>query len=329
MRVRLAASFAGLALVLAACGGATTEAGEDSGGGSGSQLTPVNIGYVPYADDVALFLAKEKGIFKKHGLDVTLTPAQSPTAVVASMVSGQQQFGFITTPVLINANAQGTPLNCVSTVDGQQTSDPNHDGTALVAAEGSGIESVEDLAGKTVAVVQLASLNAVDMQALALESNMAPDSFEMIQLPFPQMPAALAEGRVQAAVIVSPFLQLALDDGAQVISHPNVELFGGGTVVCFAATTQYIEEDPDTVEAFHAAMTEATVYAKSHQKEAKATLPKYLEVTPEQAQMQILSTNFDPALDLKSIEKMQSYMEELGLVSETVDPSDLVWAGAS
>ena len=326
MRARLAAGIAVLALVAGGCGGS---AGTSGGDGSGSEeVTPINVGYVPYADDVALFLAKEKGIFEKHGLDATLTPGQSPTAVVASMVSGQEQFGFITTPVLVNANAKGTPLKCVSTVDGQTPTEDKDDGTALVSAKNSGISSVKDLAGKKVAVVQLASLNSTSMRALAVENNMDPASIQLIQLPFPQMPAALEQGRVDAAVIVSPFLNTAIEAGANVINHPNVELFGGGTVVCFAATAKYIDESPETVKAFAAAINEATVYAGQHQSEAKATLSKYLEVTPEQAQKQILSTNFDPTLKLESIEKIQMYLKQLGELKEITDPAELVWSGA-
>lgn len=328
MRTRYVVVAVVLALVVAACGSDEegAEAGENSG--SSGEFTSIEVGYVPYADDAAIFLAVEKGIFREHGLDVTLTPAQAPTAVVASMVSGQQQFGFVTTPVLINANAQGTPLQCVSTVDGRQSDDPENDGTALVAAPGSGIQSVEDLAGKRVAVVQLASLNSLAVQALALRAGIEPESVELIQLPFPQMPDALRQGRVSAAVIVSPFLQGALANGAQTIVHPNVELWGDGTVVCFAATTRYIEENGDVVEAFHDAMVEATRYAGEHQEEAKATLPEYLEITPEQAQNQILSTTFDPSLNVDSIEETIGLMKDLGAVEDDISAEDMVWSGA-
>src|SRR5207248_8118461 len=75
MHVRTAASIAALALGLAACGSGGTSA---AGGSSGGSATSITVGYVPYGDDVALFLAKEKGFFTRHGLNVTLTPAANP-----------------------------------------------------------------------------------------------------------------------------------------------------------------------------------------------------------------------------------------------------------
>ncbi|MGH3252848.1 MAG: ABC transporter substrate-binding protein, partial [Trebonia sp.] len=67
----------------------------------------MTLGYVPYSDDASLFYAQSSGIFKKHGLNVTFVAQASPVAVEASMASGTEQFGFITTPVLINLNSKG------------------------------------------------------------------------------------------------------------------------------------------------------------------------------------------------------------------------------
>ncbi len=62
---------------------------------------------MPYSDDASLFYAQDSGIFRAHGLNVTFVPQASPVAVEASMASGTEQFGFVTTPVLINLNSKG------------------------------------------------------------------------------------------------------------------------------------------------------------------------------------------------------------------------------
>ena len=45
-------------------------------------------------------------------------------------------------------------------------------------------------------------------------------------------------------------------------------------------------------------MTAAILYAKDHEDEAKATLVEHLELTPEQAQAQIIPTNYVPEINL-------------------------------
>ncbi|MGH3390934.1 MAG: ABC transporter substrate-binding protein [Actinomadura sp.] len=318
----VAVAAAGIvAMAVAGCGGGS--GAEESGG-----ITTVKLGYVPYADDAAAFLAQDKGIFRKHGLNVEFVPAANPTAIVAAMISGQQQFGFITDPVLINVNNTGTPLKCVSPVIGRQPSNSERDGTTLLAAKGSGIKGVKDLAGKKVGVVQLNSLNTVDVQALATQEGIDHTSIQFIQIPFPQLPAALSQGRVEAAIIVQPFAQTALDQGATVINHPNAVLWGGGTTVCFGALGRYIDQNPELVRNFNTAMREAILYSKDHESEAKATLAKRLSLTPEEAQKQVLQTDWNPTLTPATIDEIQTYMKQFGLIKKTTPAADMVWEGA-
>jgi NitT/TauT family transport system substrate-binding protein len=322
IRLGLCVVAAGLTAV-AACGGSSG----DDGGGSG-KLTSVKVGYVPYSDDAPAFLAQEKGIFRKHGLNVQFVPAANPTAVVAAMLSGQEQFGFVTDPVLVNVNVRGTPLKCVSPVVGRQPTDPARDTTVLVAGKGTGITNVKGLAGKKVAMVQLQSLNALGMQALATQSGIDAKSIQLVQIPFPQMPTALSQGRVQAAVITTPFSQTAIKQGAKAITYPNRVLFGGGTTLCFAALGRYIDKHPTEVKAFNAAMREVILYAKDHESEAKATLTKRMNLTPDQAQKQVLATDWNPTLNPATIDKVAAYMKQFGWIQRTVPAAEMIWPGA-
>jgi NitT/TauT family transport system substrate-binding protein len=315
-----------VAATVAGCGGDSSGSGADAG--SSGKVTTVKVGYVPYADDAPAFLAQEKGIFRKHGLNAEFVPAANPTAIVAAMLSGQQQFGFITDPVLINVNIKGTPIKCVAPVVGRQPADTKRDGTTLIAGKGSGIKGVKDLAGKKVAMVQLNSLNSLDVQTLASQANIDHKSIQFIQMPFPQMPAALSQGRVQAAVIVQPFAQTAVSQGSTIINHPNAELWAGGTTVCFSALARYIDQKPEVVKNFNAAMREAILYAKDHEAEAKATLVKRMNLTPEAAQKQVLQTDWNPTLTAETIDKIQTYMKQFGLLQKTMPGSQMIWEGA-
>jgi NitT/TauT family transport system substrate-binding protein len=313
-----------VALAAVGCGGAA----DDEGAGTRGGITTITLSYVPYADDAPAFLAQQKGIFRKHGLQVKFVPVANPTAGVAALTSGQHQVSFVTVPVLVNVNTRGTSLKCVGPVVGRQPSDPKRDGTTLVAARGSGVRGVADLAGKRVGVVQLNSLNTLDIQVLAQRAGINPRSVQFIQLPFPQMAAALRQNRVQAAIIVQPFAQTAIDQGATVITHPNRELWAGGTIVCFAALDSYIAEREAVIRGFNAGMREALGYAKDHEAEAKATLPQHLDLTAEQAQRQVLQADWNPTIDPATIGRIQGHMKQFGLIDRTVPAAEMVWPGA-
>jgi NitT/TauT family transport system substrate-binding protein len=321
------ASAVAATLGAASCSSSSSSHGNASTPGSNS-ITNVTLGYVPYADDASLFYAQDSGIFRKHGLNVSFVAQATPVAVEASMQSGTEQFGFITTPILINLNAKGVPVKCVSSVDGGEPASDAQDDTDLVAAKGSGITSMKDLAGKNVAEVQLTSLNSLAVEVLAKRAGVDPSSIHQVTMPFPQMPAALSQGRVQAAVIVAPFVDTAIADGATVISHPNVALFPNGTITCLDALGSYISGHQAVVAAFHAAMNESITYTSTHQSAAKATLAKYLNLTPAVAQKQVLSTNWNPALNPASIGLIEGYMKEFGEIQSEPPAASMIWSPA-
>lgn len=306
-----------VAVAAAACGGGP------SGGTApdGNPLTDVKVGIVPFSPNAVLFLAMQNGMFKKRGLNVSVEPAASPVPIVASLVAGQAQFGFVTTPVLINANREGTPVQCVSPVDGQVS--PDRDASALVAAAKSGINSLDDLSGKTVAVVQLASINLIGAKKLIEDAGAKGTTY--IAMPFPQMPQALADGRVDAAVITSPYVETALAAGAVKLGSPSSQLFPTGTIYCYAATAQYLSTNPKIARSFQEAVEESILYSKDHEDEAKATLVEHLGLSPEQARAQVIPSNYVPKINLESIAAIQDLMRQQGSIDKPVNPADTVW----
>ncbi|MGZ4432893.1 MAG: ABC transporter substrate-binding protein [Trebonia sp.] len=336
-RYALGATLLALAAATAACSsspssssstGSTSGTGSSasaSGGSGSATVTNVTLGYVPYSDDASLFYAQDSGIFRKHGLNVSFVAQASPVAVEASMASGTEQFGFITTPVLINLNSKGVGVKCVSTVDGNEPTNPANDSTVLVAAKGSGITGIKDLAGKNVAEVQLSSLNSLSVMVLAKQAGIDPHSIHQIAIPFPQMPAALSQGRVQAAVIVAPFAQTALGEGATVLTHPNQVLFPNGTLTCLDAMGSYISANPTIVSEFRAAMDESVAYSATHESVVKQTLAKGLSLPMAVAEKQILATNFSTTFNTASIMQIENDMKEFGIITSAPAPSSLIW----
>jgi NitT/TauT family transport system substrate-binding protein len=323
-RLRIIIVIGAAAAAVAACGGSPSS----SAGGaatSGAGVTNVTLGYVPYADDASLFYAQDSGIFRSHGLNVSFVPQASPVAVEASMASGTEQFGFITTPVLINLNSKGVSVKCVSSVDGNQPSSAAQDSTVLVAAKGSGITSIAGLAGKNVAEVQLTSLNSLAVMELAKQAGVNPASIHQITMPFPQMPAALVQGRVQAAVIVAPFTNTALAEGATVLTHPNVDLFPNATVTCLDAMGSYISANPKVVADFRAAMDSSIAYSQTHQTTIKESLAKPLSLPAAVAEKEQLSTNWDATLNPASITLIEGYMKAFGEIASAPPAASMIW----
>src|SRR5690606_33079306 len=84
---------ASAAVVLTACGGggsadSTLAAGE---------LAQVKVGTIPAILSAPLFVGIEEGIFEKHGVEVEVSFADGGAAVIPSVLSGENQFGYSNT----------------------------------------------------------------------------------------------------------------------------------------------------------------------------------------------------------------------------------------
>jgi NitT/TauT family transport system substrate-binding protein len=312
---------AAVTALLAGCGSSSSQS--TSSGAHGASATTVQFGYVPYADDGPIFLGMQKGFFRAGGLTVKPVPAPSPTPIVANLVSGKQQFGFVTVNVLVNAVAHHVPVKCVSVVDGNQSPDASHDSSVLLAAPGSGITSVGQLQGKNVAVVQLNSLNSVNVQEEISRAGGNGKDVHLIALPFPQMPQALKSKRVDAAMVVSPFSATAISEGAKVLAHPNAEMFPGGTITCIAASTSYISSHAAQVKAWQSAIARSAAYSKTHQAAMRTTLIKNLSLSSAAAKNAVLGTNWNTTINTASALKQEALLKKYGVLSQTVPASDL------
>jgi NitT/TauT family transport system substrate-binding protein len=325
-----AASFA-VALGAAAPAGATAHAARPQRAPRAKHLTTLNLSYNPYSNDSSMYLAIEKGIFRQHGLNLKLHLTSSPIPSVAALESGESQLAFVTITVAINVTAHGTPLKCISSVDGNQGTNPQTDGTLLVANPKSGISSIADLKGKTVATVQLASLNTLDVEEMVHEAGVNPGAVHFVPMPFQEMPQALQQGTVDAAVITTPWSATAVQNGAKVIAHPNIVVMGGESTTCFAATASYADHHVKLMKEFQAAMDQAIAETKADPAAAAATLVKFgLATNLKEAEASKLGTDFNPTIKVSSIAKTERLLERFGYItsSQAPNPASLVFPGA-
>jgi NitT/TauT family transport system substrate-binding protein len=315
---------AAAALLLAACGG-PSEAGSGSGqggGGAGGGLTPVKVGVIPIVDVAPIYLGVQEGFFEDEGLDVTLELAQGGAAVVPAVVAGDYQFGFSNVTSLLVASSQGLPLKAVAPGN-STTGVPGEDFSAVVVPKDSDVEDAADLAGRTVAVNTLNNIGDTTIRKVVADAGGDADAVEFVEMGFPDMPAAVAGGQVDAAWIVEPHLTRALQDGARVVTSNFAETDPGLLIAAYFTSDQEIAADPDTVEAFTAAMEQSLTYAEEHPDETRAVLDTYTEIDPAVKEAMVMP-RFAPGLAASSFQVLADLGLEQGMFDEAVDTSQLL-----
>lgn len=147
--------------------------------------------------------AQKQGYFKREGLDVEVLPVPSASAVVSAVISGSAQIGYGGSVAMVFARAQNQPLGIFSALTFE---DSKQDGqwTWLMASERSGVRSVKDLAGKTIAMNATGGVCELLVRDHLAKAGVPYESTKRIVVPFPQMQAALQLGNADAACAVEP-----------------------------------------------------------------------------------------------------------------------------
>ncbi|MGB3444766.1 MAG: ABC transporter substrate-binding protein [Actinophytocola sp.] len=313
MRRRLAV-LAALALTAAGCG--STESA-DSGGPD-----EVKVGLISILDVAPIYLGQDKGFFEKRNIELTLRPAEGGTETVPSVLSGNQQFGFSNVVTLLLAQAQGLPVKVVSNGTNSTGADGKDFGALMVGGD-SAIRSVQDLAGRKVAVNTFQNVVELAVRASALKADIDPESIEFVKLPFPDMPAALTEGRADAVFVVEPFQQIVLSRGGRALASSYVDTAPDLSVAMYFTSKQLIGENPDLVRRFTDAMNESLAYADTHPDEVRAILPTYTKIGQEVIPDLVLP-KWPAQINTASVEAIAELAEQEQVLPKKPDIADLM-----
>jgi NitT/TauT family transport system substrate-binding protein len=291
--------------------------------------TKVRLGYMPIAEETPKFVASERGIFKKHGLDVELVRFESGPDMGAALLGGSIQIGMIGTPGLINAAVAGRPL--VAIVDnGSNKMGPSgfEYYTGLVVLEGSPIKDIGDLKGKKIAVNVLKANSETQTVMQVRRWNKENPSraidlnkdVQMMIIPFGSMPAALERGIVDAASMVEPFMtQLIMKRKVRVIAP--VEYALPNWPVSFGIVRRdYGEKNADVLKKYQAAWNESVRWIRANPDAAKSIMQKFAGVPSDVAQRIILPDwSEDISTTRKSTEEVMKAMVAAGMIPKEVD----------
>ncbi|WP_221584910.1 ABC transporter substrate-binding protein [Microbacterium sp. G2-8] len=302
------------------------------GGSSGEPLdsddpTPITVGTLPAGDYAPLYIAEAEGYFDDEGLDVTIETIAGGAVGVTQLVSDELQFSAATWTNVLAAVSQGLELQVV-----REGTDSDKEGiNGIIASGDAGIESVEDLRGETVAVNTLQSATELQVRDCFESEGLAPGDYELVEVPFPEVGAAVTQGRVAAGLVPEPFITIGAAEGLTSILSPSVcnEDQQNSPLINWNTSTAYAEQNPEAVAAFVRAMDKATTLAIEHPDTVVEILPEFTTLTPELA-AEIVLPSFveDGAPDLEGAELTMDLMVEYGLLEEPLDDlSQYAWQG--
>lgn len=326
MRRSLAALAAVPLLLTAACGGGeddqTAAPAQTGGGGDSTCNEQITVGVIPIVDVAPIYLGVEQGFFEERGLEVQLESGQGGAAIVPGVQSGQFQFGFSNVTSLLVAADAGLPLQVVAN-GVNSTGEDGEDFGGVVAGADSGITDAAGLAGRRVAVNTLNNIGTTTIRESVRQAGGDPDAVSFVELPFPDMPAALQAGNVDAIWVVEPFLAIATGAGGAVVASNYVDAADDLTVAVYFTSEQYAEQSADVVQCFSDAVGESLTYAQNNPDEARAALLTYTKIPQEAADALTLPV-WPTEINRDSVQRLAELAVEDGLIDEVPDLDNLL-----
>jgi NitT/TauT family transport system substrate-binding protein len=315
----------GVAMVAAACSGgtaaegdATTDAAEDATTADAEtdgapEVTDLTVGIVPVVDHASVFIANQEGFFEEEGLTVEPTAMQGGAAALPAMISGDLQAAFASYPSFFLAEQQGLGVTIVA--EGIRG---NEETAGIYVPADSPIQEPKDLEGATVAVNTLNNIGDVTVSEVVEQAGGNAEDISFVEMAFPDMPAQLTGGQVDAIWVLEPFRTMAIEAGAEVVSHNFAAVDPDMMVAAYFTTQQVVQSDPELVEAFTAAMSESLDFAEANPEKTRAILSTYTELDPA-VQEAMVMPRFDSEINTESVQLLADLALKYGLVDEAVD----------
>lgn len=314
-RPRLTVTLACAAtLVLAACGSSDEEPA-DGAGGDGA--TAVTVGYFPLVHTASAVQAQEAGYFEDEGLEVTLEQTAGGAQAIPSLIAGEFDivYGNYTSAVL--AAQQGLPIQVLA------GNDVGADDHAIMVAQDSPFQDAADLEGARVAVNNLKNIGSVAVSAVLEDAGADSSTVEFVELPYPDMAAALAGGDVDAIWQVEPFQAAATGAGHRVLFPLFSGPVEGMPVAGWLTTAQYAQENPEAIDAFRAAIGTSIDELQDNRELLVDLVPTYTQV-PAEVVEQVAIPQWDAEADQEQLQKMADLMLEYGLIEEEFDVGEVI-----
>src|SRR3954449_1120823 len=237
-----------------------------------AQDTKVALGLSGWTGFAPLTLAKEAGIFKKHGLDVTLTKIPQASRHLA-IQSGDIQCAATTVETWVVWNANGVATKQIFQLDKSYGAD------GMVVR--STINAIKDLKGKTVAASAPGTAPYFTLAWFLKKNGLSVKDVTVVNLePGPAAQAFIA-GQNDAAMTYEPYLstvRAAPDKGkiiATTLDYPMI-------MDTFGCTPKFLTDNPKAAKALADSYFEAVALIEKDQAKSYETMGSDVKQSGEQ-----------------------------------------------
>lgn len=249
--------------LLTGCGSSPTQKAQEK--------KPIKIALPTFTGYGPLIIAKEKGFFKNKGLDVELQIIDGLGERKQALTANKIQAMATALDVSVTME-ENVPIKLVWAFDSSNGAD------GILVRKDKGINTIADLKGKEIALQEATTSHFFFLNALE-KAGLTDKDVKIVNMTAGEAGAAFVAGKVDAAVTWEPWLSKGVKADGKVLMSTKETPALIADVVAFRA--DFAKEQADQVQAFVAALKEATDFMQTNKAEANKILATAFKMSPE------------------------------------------------
>jgi ABC-type nitrate/sulfonate/bicarbonate transport system substrate-binding protein len=275
------------------------------------------------ATNGSIWVAEEKGLFKKYGVDTEIIVIGGGGArVVSSLLAGEIQFSVGGGDGSLRAQMKGADVVIIASTltKGLQR-----------WMTRPAIKSWQELKGTKVAITRFGSAGHLVLQLMLKKWNLNTSDVNILQLgSSPAMLASLDKGGTDGAILTMPTFFLAEDKGFRVVGDPaNMDIYYLQNTL--ESSRGYLRKHRDQALRFMRGYIEGIAYFKKNKRESLEIMRRKLRIQTEQERdlrylelsYNLLATSYyndAPYPSLKGIETVLEFISADDPKAKGADP---------
>jgi len=220
----------------------------------------------------AVWVAQEKGLFRKHGIEPEVIVVGGASAGgVSALIAGDVQFLSGAGEAVINANLRGADVIMVASVLNK--------GVQRLIAHAQ-FSAPADLKGRKIGITRFGTASHLVLQMMMQKWGMGTTDVQIIQVgSSPAMVASMEKGGIDAAVLTMPSIFVAEERGYRVLADlADMDIYYLNTML--DTTRWYLRTQRDQATRFIKGFVEGLAFFKKNKQESVEVLRKKLRTDP-------------------------------------------------
>jgi NitT/TauT family transport system substrate-binding protein len=278
VRARALATLA-IVAVLSGCDGSN---GEPAAGFPAPEPGVFRMGTQPWLGYGPWILAKEQGLFRRHGMKVVIRTFLTDKRIDTALANGRLHAANVATHTALALLGKGVPIKAVLLLDDSREAD------AILG--GPGVGSVRALRGKRVAF-ETASTSEILLRHALDAAGMSLREIRPVRMAAARAGQALAAGHVDAAVTYEPYIAAALQRNPRLRLVYSAGADPGLISDVLVVRNSVIRKRPGQVAALIRAWDDAVRLYKADTARMQATITRALGARPGTLETAFLGVN--------------------------------------